>query len=69
MIRRAATLLGAGLAALQLTALAQEPPVLVSPDVRVDRTVVFRFWAPMASEVQLGGDWMLGPPTSSEKAE
>lgn len=41
---------------------AQGPPVLVSPEVRADRTIVFRFWAPAAKEVQLSGDWMAGPP-------
>jgi enterochelin esterase-like enzyme len=41
---------------------AQEPPVIVSPEVRPDRTVVFRFWAPKAIEVQLSGDWMGSRP-------
>ena len=39
---------------------AQDPPVLVSPEVRLDRTVVFRLWAPRAGDVQLTGNWM-GP--------
>ena len=30
--------------------------------VRPDRTVVFRFWAPKANEVQSAGDWMGGAP-------
>jgi 1,4-alpha-glucan branching enzyme len=47
---------------LQITGAAQAPPMLVSPDLRPDRTIVFRFWAPKAIEVQLSGDWMGGPP-------
>jgi len=47
---------------LYVTAAAQEPPMLVSPDVRPDRTVVFRFWAPKAHQIQLSGDWMSGSP-------
>jgi enterochelin esterase-like enzyme len=41
--------------------MAQEPPALVSPEVHADRSIVFRFWAPVAKEVQLAGDWMSGP--------
>lgn len=39
---------------------AQDPPILTSPEVRSDRTVTFRLWAPRASDVQLTGNWM-GP--------
>ena len=39
---------------------AQDSPVLSSPEVRADRTVSFKFWAPRASEVKLSGNWM-GP--------
>jgi len=45
----------------------QEPPVLVSPDVRPDRTVVFRYWAPRAAVVQLSGDFISGPPVTMRK--
>ena len=62
MIRHAAIMLGICLSLLQATGSAQGPPVLVSPEVRPDRMIVFRFWAPMAKEVQLSGDWMGGPP-------
>jgi len=62
MILRAGMLLGVCLGLSRITVAAQEPPVLVSPEVRPDRTIVFRFWAPKANEVQLSGDWMGGPP-------
>jgi enterochelin esterase family protein len=39
---------------------AQERPVVVSPEVRQDRSVIFRFWSPQASDVKLSGNWM-GP--------
>jgi enterochelin esterase-like enzyme len=32
-------------------------PRLLSPEIRSDRTVTFRFWAPKASEVTLNGSW------------
>ena len=67
MIPRAGMLLGICLGLLQIAVAAQEPPVLVSPDVRPDRTIVFRFWAPKANEVQLSGDWMDGPPVPLAK--
>lgn len=38
----------------------QDRPILVSPEVRGDRTVVFRLWAPQAVDIQLSGSWM-GP--------
>jgi enterochelin esterase family protein len=41
---------------------AQDPPVIQSPEVRPDRSVVFRFWAPKATDVQLSGDWMGSQP-------
>lgn len=66
MIPRAGLLLGICLGLLQM-AEAQEPPVLVSPDVRQNRTIVFRFWAPRAIEVQLSGDWMGGSPVPLTK--
>ena len=62
MIPRAGMLLVICLGLLQIAVAAQEPPVLVSPEVRPDCTVVFRFWAPKANEVQLSGDWMGGAP-------
>jgi enterochelin esterase family protein len=34
---------------------------LISPEVRSDRRVTFRIWAPKASEVTLRGDWMEAP--------
>ena len=39
---------------------AQNRPALSSPDVLPDRSVVFRFSAPQASDVKLSGNWM-GP--------
>ena len=45
---------------LALQLVAQNRPALVSPEVLPDRSVVFRFWAPQASEVTLSGNWM-GP--------
>ena len=47
---------------------AQDPPVIQSPEVRSDKTVVFRLWAPKAAEVQLSGDWMgTQPPVALSK--
>ena len=65
----AAILIGIGmcLGILPLTVTVQEPPVLVSPEVRPDRTIVFRFWAPKSNEVQLVGDWMSGSPVPLAK--
>jgi hypothetical protein len=67
MIRRVWVLLGMLLGSLHITMAAQAPPVLVSPEVRPDRTIVFRFWAPKAAEVQLSGDWMGGSPVALAK--
>jgi enterochelin esterase-like enzyme len=67
MIPRAGMLLVICLGLLQIAVAAQEPPVLVSPEVRPDRTIVFRFWAPKANEVQLSGDWMGGAPVPLAK--
>ena len=56
----------ASLTALSLAA--QEPPVIQSPEIRPDKSVVFRLWAPKASEVQLSGDWMgTQPPVALSK--
>jgi enterochelin esterase-like enzyme len=67
MLPRAAILLGICIAILQLTVTAQAPRVLVSPEVRPDRTVVFRLWAPKANEVQLIGDWTTGSPVPLDR--
>jgi enterochelin esterase family protein len=45
---------------------AQAPPpspndTLVSPEVKQDRRVTFRIFAPMATDVTVRGDWMQGP--------
>jgi enterochelin esterase family protein len=40
---------------------------LVSPEVKPDRRVTFRIYAPKASEVTLRGDWMEGGPVKLEK--
>ncbi|HEX9002992.1 MAG TPA: esterase, partial [Blastocatellia bacterium] len=47
------------------TAFAQQPPrqptpndTLKSPEVLADGRVVFRLYAPKASEVMVGGDWI-----------
>lgn len=49
---------------------AQKRPTLVSPEVQHDRSVIFRFWAPQASEVKLSGNWM-GPqvPVALKKGD
>jgi|KBSMisStandDraft_5_1062788.scaffolds.fasta_scaffold04351_10 enterochelin esterase family protein len=57
MDRHTGVLLATFFALLQATGASQEPPVLLSPEVRADRTVVFRFWAPTAKQVQVSGDW------------
>ena len=67
MFGRAMVLLPIFIGLLQTPVVAQAPPILVSPDVRLDRTIVFRFWAPKATEVQLSGDWMSGPPVALTK--
>jgi enterochelin esterase-like enzyme len=69
MFPRVAILIGMvmGFEILPSSVTAQEPPVLLSPDARPDRTVVFRFRAPKANEVQLVGDWMSGSPVSLAK--
>jgi len=53
------------LTVLSLAALAQQPPrqptpndTLVSPEVHADKRVTFRLYAPKASEVTVGGDWI-----------
>src|SRR5262245_3394264 len=52
------------------TLLAQERPRLVSPEVQGDRRLVFRLWAPEASDVQLSGDWMgPQPPVKLTKSD
>ena len=56
-------LLGFLLTVLSLAALAQTPPRtpndnLKSPEVMSDGRVAFRIYAPKASEVTLGGDWI-----------
>lgn len=53
---------------LTVSVRAQDPPILSSPEVRADRTVTFKFWAPRAREVQLTGNWMgPQPPTAMTK--
>ena len=62
--------LAAGAVCLATTILSQERPRLVSPEVRTDRTVVFRLWAPRASDVQLSGSWMgPQPPVALTKGD
>jgi enterochelin esterase family protein len=43
--------------ALVAVAVAQQPPPVVSPEVKPDRTVVFRILAPKASAVKVAGDF------------
>ena len=57
-------------AILSASTMAQTPPrqptpndTLVSPEVQGDKRVIFRIYAPKASEVTLRGDWMEGPGT------
>lgn len=58
----------AALAALH--AQVKNPPTITSPEVLSDGRVVFRLWAPNASEVQLSGDWMgPQPPAALTKSE
>jgi enterochelin esterase-like enzyme len=45
-------------ALLALSALAQRPVPIVSPEVHPDRTVTFRIRAPKATDVTLTGDWL-----------
>jgi enterochelin esterase family protein len=40
-------------------------PAITSPEVLADRRLVFRLWAPNASEVLLSGDWMGPAPPSA----
>ncbi len=55
---------------LAATAAAQDRPRLVSPDIQPDRSVVFRLWAPQASEVKLSGSWMgPQPPVALTKGD
>jgi enterochelin esterase-like enzyme len=62
------TLIATGLSVPLL--LAQERPRIVSPEVQADRRVVFRLWAPQASDVQLSGDWMgRQPPVKLVKSD
>jgi enterochelin esterase-like enzyme len=50
------------------TLTAQEPPIIVSPEIRPDRSVVLRVWAPKAAEVLVTGDWLgTNPPASLSK--
>jgi enterochelin esterase family protein len=67
VIPRTAFLIAIALWLLPVSTATQEPPVLVSPEVRPDRSVVFRLSAPKAIEVQLSGDWMTGPPVPLAK--
>jgi enterochelin esterase-like enzyme len=61
-------ILTTGLSATAL--LAQERPRITSPEVQSDRRVVFRLWAPQATEVQLSGDWMgAQPPIKLTKSD
>ena len=50
------------LVCLTWTLVAQDRPTLVSPEVKPDRSVIFRFWAPQVSEVTLSGNWMGSQP-------
>jgi enterochelin esterase-like enzyme len=62
------TLIATGLSVTPL--LAQERPRIISPEVQADRRVVFRLWAPLASDVQLSGDWMgRQPPVKLAKSD
>jgi hypothetical protein len=63
MIRRARILLFLLVWVFPTTAVtAQDEPILTSPEVRADRTIIFRYWAPKANDVQLAGDWMAMTP-------
>lgn len=67
MLRRSIPAL---IAAITLAAQAPKPPDIASPEVSSDGRVVFRLWAPKASEVQLSGDWMgPQPPLALAKSE
>ena len=65
MIRSKAILPGILLTVFSFATLAQQPPrqstpndTLKSPEVMSDGRVAFRIYAPKASEVTLGGDWI-----------
>lgn len=69
-----ATLAALGLFAAVAPAVAQPPKrtptpndTLVSPQVHADKTVTFRLYAPKASDVTVGGDWLTGPPVKLAK--
>jgi enterochelin esterase family protein len=54
---------------LAVAMIAQDRPTFVSPEVLQNRSVVFRLWAPQASEVKLSGNWMGSqPPIALTKA-
>jgi enterochelin esterase-like enzyme len=56
--------------ALTLPAGAQKALTVVSPEIAKDRSVIFRLWAPKASDVQLSGNWMgPRPPVPLTKGE
>ncbi|QNF34829.1 esterase [Adhaeribacter swui] len=44
--------------ALAITASAQRPPAISSPDVHADNTVTFRLYAPNAKKVSLSGEFL-----------
>jgi enterochelin esterase-like enzyme len=58
------------LAGLTIQLVAQSRPTVVSPDIRPDRSLILRFWAPQATEVKLSGNWMgPKPPVALNKAD
>ncbi|MFO0847503.1 MAG: alpha/beta hydrolase-fold protein [Gemmataceae bacterium] len=69
-----ATLTALGLFAAVTPVVAQPPKrtptpndTLVSPQAHPDKTVTFRLYAPKASDVTVGGDWLTGPPVKLTK--
>ena len=58
------SLMAAFIAALGISLCAQEIPFMrnriVSPELKPDRTVTFRIFAPSANEIKVSGNWMAG---------
>lgn len=70
MVRKVYLILFLWLVCDATTLLAQQQPRPVSPEVLGDRRVIFRLWAPQASDVQLSGDWMgREPPVKFTKGD
>lgn len=58
------SLMAAFIAAMSISLCAQEIPFMrnriVSPELKADRTVTFRIFAPSSNEIRVSGNWMAG---------